>query len=414
MKLLIHEHRHPGHYLHHVRLIAEAALERGIATELSLRNDAAKTEEYQIHIAPIAGRVGAINTFMIPTHSEPTAVFSASGRACLGIARSRGVQHIIVPSADGIAPIWGRMACGGLKRLLPEGTELEVGLIRPSFAQGERGLGRKAKLALVEAAVARAPIGALRITDFPAYGRLKRKRWARRKNLLAVPEPCEPTRRFTQADARRLLGLPADGALVVATGELSARKCPLELAEAFARTAARDAGSRARLLLAGRCESGLAEKLAARFGREIDAKRIILINRLLTDEDLDAAVAAADIVAAAYAGHPGPSGIIGRAMMLDRPVIAHNYGWAAYMVKTFQLGWMTDPLSSTDYASTMERALAEVESFRPAPATQALKSFYSMESFRKHWMLRLRQRMNLPPEEMVRWEDVLQAAGAPN
>ncbi len=406
MKLLIHEHRTPGHFLHHVALIAEAALARGLPTELSLSAAAPATPEYQLHIAPLAKSLSAIHLFDLPKAASPAAVFAASGRACLNTASRCGAQHIIVPSADGVAPIWGRMALGGLRRLVPAGAELEVGLIRPTFAHGEGGLTRRAKLALIAAAIARAPIDALRIADFPAYENLKKTAWARRQRLLAVPEPCEPAHRFTRAGARTgaraLLGLPDTGALLVAPGEISGRKCPLELAAAFAHAAPH---GDTYLVFAGKCMDGLANKLATQFGPRIKAGQIIILDRLLNDMEFDAAIAAADIVVAAYAGHPGPSGIVDRAMMLDKPVIAHDYGWSAYMVDRFALGWKTNPLNPAAYASTLAAALAGAAAFKPSPATQWLKQFYSMENFKRHWMLRLRQRMGLPAEELVLWAD---------
>lgn len=409
MKLLIHEGRTSGHYLYHVKLIAEAALERGIATELSLSSSAPSTPEFSLHLAPLIGRLGTIYHFDADSGSAVGGL-SASASACVANARISGAEHIIALSADGVAPIWGQMAWGGLRRLLPKGMELEVGLIRPTFAHADhRGL-RRLKLAAVRVAVSRAPIAALRIADFPAYENIKRARWARRQRLLAVPEPCEPVRRFTRDEARAFLGLPVDGRVVVAPGEISNRKCPLELAEAFVRAAPTDA----RMLFAGRFVDGLAEKLEQRFGREIGGGRIILLNRLLTDEELDAAIAAADVAAAVYAGNPGPSAIIDRAMMADKPVLTHNYGWANYMVGRFALGWTTDPFNPDAYTKALAAALEGADRFKPSPAAQWLKRFYSMENFRRHWMMRLRERMGLEPEEMVRWEDALRAAGTPN
>lgn len=400
MKLLIHEQKTPGHYLYHVRLITEAALARGIATEWSLPRSAPDTAEYRHHLASLAGRVSAVHWFDPRVGAPPRTAFLEAGRACIRAAVASGAGHIIAPSADGLAPVLGIDAWGGARRILPKGVELEVGLIRPTFAHaGHRG-ARQIKMAAVQWAVSRAPIGAMRIADFPAYERMKRMAWARRQRLLAVPEPCEPSRLFTRDEARAFLGLPAAGRLVIAPGEISSRKYPLELARAFSSTATPDS----RLVFAGRFVDGLYERLADQFGREILAGRIIVVNRLLTDEELDAAVGAADLVAAAYGSNPGPSGILDRAMMVDRPVLAHNYGWAEYMVKRFKLGWTTDPHDAEAYAAAMRAALEGAADFRPSAAVGWLKSFFSMENFKRHWMMRIRDRMGLPPEEMVLWE----------
>lgn len=72
-------------------------------------------------------------------------------------------------------------------------------------------------------------------------------------------------------------------------------------------------------------------------------------------------------------------------------------------VDRFALGWKTNPLNPAAYASTLAAALAGAVAFKPSPATQWLKQFYSMENFKRHWMLRLRQRMGLPAEELVLW-----------
>ena len=409
MKLLIHEPRHKGHYLHSARLIAEAAIARDIVTEISVHSGAPATPEFKLHIEPIAAKLSAIHTFDVPPDATPAATFAASGRACLKAAAQCGAGHILMPSADGVAPILAAQAWGGLRRILPKEAELEVGLIRPTFAHaGHRG-ARQIKMAAVQWAVSRAPIGAMRIADFPAYERMKGMAWTRRQRLLAVPEPCEPTHLFTRDEARAFLGLPASGRLVVAPGEISSRKCPLELATAFAGVGAPDA----RLLFAGPCVDGLHEQLRERFRREIEAGRIIVMNRLLTDEELDAAIAAADVVAAVYSGHPGPSGIVDRAMMMDRPVLAHNYGWSQYMVRRFKLGWTTDPDSAGMYADAVQTALLSAADFRPSATVGWLKSFFSMENFKRHWTMRIRERMGLPPEEMVLWEDAPDTARQP-
>lgn len=409
MKLLIHEPNNKGHFLHSARLIAEAAIACGATTEISVRRDAPSTPEFKLHMGPILAKLAAVNAFDLPAGGTLTAVSAASGRACIEIAARRGAEHILVPAADGVAPMLAARSWGGLRRILPKGAELEAGLIRPRFAHvGHMGV-RRAKMALVRWAISRAPVGALRIADFPAYERMKGMAWARRQRLLAVPEPCEPTRLFTRGEARAFLGLPTAGRLVVAPGEISSRKRPVELATAFAGAGAPDA----RLLFAGPCADGLHEQLRERFRREIGEGRIIVMNRLLTDEELDAAIAAADVVAAVYSGHPGPSGIVDRAMMMDRPVLAHNYGWSQYMVRRFKLGWTTDPDSAGMYADAVQTALLSAADFRPSATVGWLKSFFSMENFKRHWTMRIRERMGLPPEEMVLWEDAPDTARQP-
>jgi glycosyltransferase involved in cell wall biosynthesis len=406
MKLLVHEPNNKGHFLHSARLIAEAAIARGIVTEISVRAGAPATPDFKLHMGPIMTKLAAVNTFELPAGGTLTALSAASGRACIEIAAQRGAEHILVPAADGVAPMLALRSWGGLRRTLPKGAELEVGLIRPRFAHaGHRG-ARRAKMALVRWAISRAPIGALRIADFPAYERMKGMAWARRQRLLAVPEPCEPTRPFSREEARAFLGLPTEGRLVVAPGEISSRKCPLELATAFSGAAEPDDC----LLFAGPCVDGLHERLRERFRAEMEAGRIMVIDRLLTDEELDAAIAAADVVAAVYSGHPGPSGIVDRAMMMDRPVLAHNYGWSEYMVRRFNLGWTADPHNAEAYGAAVRAALARAGDYRPPSSAGWLKSFFGMENFKRHWMMRIRERMGLPPEELVTWDDAPDAA----
>ncbi len=137
MKLLIHEPNNKGHFLHSARLIAEAAIACGATTEISVRRDAPSTPEFKLHMGPILSKLAAVNAFDLPAGGTLTAVSAASGRACVEIAARRGAEHILVPAADGVAPMLAARSWGGLRRILPKGAELEAGLIRPYDATDE-------------------------------------------------------------------------------------------------------------------------------------------------------------------------------------------------------------------------------------------------------------------------------------
>lgn len=116
-----------------------------------------------------------------------------------------------------------------------------------------------------------------------------------------------------RAEIRARLGLPAGRRLAAVVGVIDARKClPLVL------DAVRASGDDLDLLLGGRFEPEQAAWYAA---LDDDAKRrIVLRGGFLTDQMLDALVAASDVVVVAQL-NKGPSGIMGKALAAEVPVV---------------------------------------------------------------------------------------------
>lgn len=114
-------------------------------------------------------------------------------------------------------------------------------------------------------------------------------------------------------EIRERLGLPRDRKLAAIVGVIDARKClPLVLA------AVRASGDDLDLLIGGRFEP---EQQAWYEALPDDAKqRIVLRADFLSDETLDALVAASDVVVIAQL-NKGPSGIMGKALAAEVPVV---------------------------------------------------------------------------------------------
>jgi hypothetical protein len=77
-------------------------------------------------------------------------------------------------------------------------------------------------------------------------------------------------------------------------------------------------------------------------------------------------------------------------------------------VRDFQLGVVCNVRDSRALCTELVRSLDASEAFRPSEAARRFVAYHSVANFRAHWTLRLRERLNLPPDEnLLPWESVI-------
>jgi hypothetical protein len=87
----------------------------------------------------------------------------------------------------------------------------------------------------------------------------------------------------------------------------------------------------------------------------VDDGRLIVLDRYLSNEEINACCAAGSLIAAPYRLQPSPSSIVLHAVAAERMVLAANNGWLAYMVPKFSLGRLCDPQDPELLAKTLDR-----------------------------------------------------------
>jgi glycosyltransferase involved in cell wall biosynthesis len=235
-----------------------------------------------------------------------------------------------------------------------------------------------------------------------AYGRLSEMSPGFFGRSRLMPDPVVPPLQASRQEARRRLGVPEDGRYVGSVGASDGRKGIDRLIRAFATAPLRPDD---RLLLVGPVAAPVAGMLRTEFASLVRQRRIIAIDRYVTDEELDAGVLAMDLVCTPYPRHIGSASIVIRAAVADRPVLASNFGWMGFVVPRFSLGVTCDVGDSVRFPDVLASALDDAERFQPAPAARRFVRYHSVENFAACWTQRLRERMGLPSaEQTVAWE----------
>jgi glycosyltransferase involved in cell wall biosynthesis len=165
-------------------------------------------------------------------------------------------------------------------------------------------------------------------------------------------------------------------------GVLDERKGIHLLVEAFE---AAPLPSDARLLLVGTCTPGVKAAVVRLRARPGFAGRVHVVDRWVTDEQMMTALAAMDLVVAAYPGHVGSASIVLRVMAAQRPVLGSPTPWIARHVASYGAGWVSDVDNREAFASDLARAMADAPSWRPSPRVRELLAFNSPENFMAHW-----------------------------
>jgi hypothetical protein len=144
----------------------------------------------------------------------------------------------------------------------------------------------------------------------------------------------------TPSNARAMLRLPEHKNLVMSIGMQNHGKGVDYLIGACSRwQPARPAS----IVLAGPLSAQIRQLVANNYRHLLDDGRLIVLDRYLTNEDINTCCAAGDLIAAPYRPHPQSSSIVLHAATAGKMVLAANNGWFTYMVLKFSLGRLCDP-----------------------------------------------------------------------
>lgn len=288
MRILIVEFDATGHRLYYVRLLAAEALAAGAEVRVLVGAEPHKDQFITTHLGDLAERLMVVRTA------------SADWRTVEATATEFDASITVVPEADAallpIARRGGWRAPGRLSLLVmrPQVPLVRSRLRRPFATAGKR------LLLLVLPLVPGIRLHVLR-SVFDTSTRPWR-RVADPVGMTATPEDAEQLRAAWSLDAERYwFGL---------LGAITANKNARLVLESVRDAAA---GRPLGVLLAGRIEPGLAESLAPLIADlKADEIRVVLVDRLLSNLELDSAVRAVDCLVLAYQ-HLGSSGTLGKA-----------------------------------------------------------------------------------------------------
>jgi glycosyltransferase involved in cell wall biosynthesis len=229
----------------------------------------------------------------------------------------------------------------------------------------------------------------------------------RRARLIA--DPVEPLL-LTRSKARAMLRLPNYKKLIMSVGLQDLRKGVDYLIRACARWQPVEPAS---IVLAGPLSPPIRQLVTNEYQHLVNDGRLIILDRYLSNEEINACCAAGDLIATPYRPQPHPSSIALHGITAGKMVLAANSGWLAYMVPKFSLGRLCDPQDPDLLAEALDLALHEAETYQLSAAAERLVEFHRSENFLIQWRRELSRMMGKKSEDTARcdWKWVLNGEG---
>ena len=210
-----------------------------------------------------------------------------------------------------------------------------------------------------------------------------------RRRARFIADPIDPLPLPTRSRARAMLGLPGHRKLIMSIGMQDHRKGVDYLIRACARWQPIEPAS---IVLAGMLSAQIRE-LVTKYYHVVNNGRLIVIDRYLSNEEMNACFAAGDLIATPYRPHPHPSAIVVYAASAGRMVLAANNGWFAYMVPKFSLGRLCDPQDPIYSPRRSIWRCVKPKRTQVSPAAKRLVQFNRWENFVLQWRRELSQIM---------------------
>lgn len=376
-----------GHHPNYLGLVASAFSEAGL--KVTVAADLSNTAVQQ----QLSGQLWTAVDFRVP--SQRGAVVRDLDlvrdqlfywRRCRELIRSLQAQgwqgRVFFPYLDRIVHAIGLLGSPG--RAVPASGIL----MRPQFgarqasASFKRRLRQRGLSAIFRRAARRGQLEQVCVIDplTAADTRAAIEGTALRLTELVDPADCFRTR--PQAEARALLGLPAEGHLVLVYGEIARRKA---VAELLAALALRPAFGTA--LVVGRSGQDLGDSLLAAVGqdRPLLQRLMIRIDRRVTDEEERLAFEASDSVWVAYHDHPGMSGVLVQAGQMGLPVLGCAAGAIGMYCRDQAVGLPVDPRSGDQVLAALDRISADPSAFAALGANgHAVFRHFTRETFKRN------------------------------
>ena len=389
-----------------VKLLVPAIVGMGAAVVLAVTAKGRSSKEFRMHLAPISAMFEIDPSVQEP--GESASYRTASVKEFQAAVTRHKPDDVLAPAGDALLPLLGVYSLLGRWRALNE-THTEFALIRANFGYPAKTVAESAQFWAKEMAVS-LPLGPppLLLIDPVAFENIQRRGSPLAGKIRLVPEPLDDVRPLCKEEARRRLGIPEGGRYIGCTGLLDTRKGIDRLIKAFRRAGLAEND---RLLLAGVLDQEVAELAGTELRSLTLQGRVVLLNRYLSDEELNQALCAMDLVSATYwTKHCAPSGIVNRAAVIGRPVLASRFGWSDFMVPEFGLGTLTDIDNPETFSRDIAVAMDQSGLFTQSPRTARLREFLSPKNFAESWTAGIAQRLGCPAPEPKTWEWVCGAS----
>lgn len=386
MQVLIYEPAFRGHRLNFVRLLIPALNRLGADIVLATSAEAIRSAEWQVQIAPIVEGATVDASLATP---GPGVVANALQRYrdLTGVVARHCPDWMLIPYADGVAQMMGLAAKWG-RQILPSSLPVEGLQLRGGFAYPQPNLRSRVRAELSWRLAAAYPWHRLHQLDPLVHENLLIRRPSLAENIDVMPDPIPTPPKIDREAARRELELGTGGRWCGCVGGLDVRKGIDRLIKAFA-DADLDGG---RLLLAGRTDATVRAQLKGPYATLVKRQQIVVLDRYISDHELDLAIAAMDLVCTPYPRHIGSASIVIRAAAVGRPVLGSDYGWIGRTVPQFKLGATCDTTDRAAFAAALKAALELSQAHESSAAAREFTAFHTPENFQAVWMRAMGER----------------------
>jgi glycosyltransferase involved in cell wall biosynthesis len=403
MKVLLFEQWHGGHYANYMNcLVPEMARLSGqlfIAVNAAMRDSNRELERWRV----------LPNVTLTPALHDVRPELSgadryAATRNLIHCLRTLRPDFTLLPSADaqatGLAAL-NALGWNAAKRFGPiEGT------MHYGYGYSAATASDRMKEWVYSRTFRCVPFTSVNFVSFAGYEYVAAKRLIEPERLRFVGDPVPQPKRIGRAAARRLLGLEPGGRYLGLIGALDRRKAIPELLSAFraAQLAPDD-----RLLLGGRLDPAFASLVATKYGDLVRDGRIVLLDRFLSDRELESGYEALDVATIVYHRYPGLSSLALKAIAAGTPLVVQDFGWLRAIVRRFEIGVACDVADQSAFISALRAALERGRSDEPSESTRRLLCFHTEDNFVARMTTGLARAAGGLGRPLTEWDWVLDA-----
>ncbi|PKG98109.1 glycosyltransferase [Paraglaciecola sp. MB-3u-78] len=373
-----------GHNLVHFNIVIKAMIDKGHQITLVLPENCINKDSYNTHILPYLSHVKIITH----QHQHVNGLFLNSWREC-GVLRdtilfnNSRYDAILALNCSQIPFLWPIFRIFNLKAL-KNMAEIKFGMSSTGLNHAPPTIKTKVNNLIRKTLLSLHTDGALKTIDAYAFSKLKNSSPRLQNAYTLIPDPMDKVAIVDKISARGLLGIPDDVFVVSISGSINShprKNCPLLISA----LSDQRINKKICLLIAGKLTPDINEYIKK--SQAFQDKRIFVMDRYLSDEELTTITCASDLVCTPYSGHYCPSGIVLRAVKCDVPVLVPNYHWFKFMVDTFNIGCTLKTLTKSTIIDSLNEISEGNGKLRNITAQRMLvKKYFSEDNFAAHWL----------------------------
>jgi glycosyltransferase involved in cell wall biosynthesis len=383
MHILFYEPTHTGHHYAYLARMLPGFLSLPVRVTIAISQEGLDSKEFEKTLAPLKELV----TVHVGCTPASGGVFKKSlhkVRELADLVKNLSPDHVYVMYGDGIWQILTGLSLIGV-RPLPKTPPFEAWVYRGDFASPRRDSWKsKARRILFRVFLRSGIFTKINIDHELLYEMTCEIKSKKRTECSLTPNPVWVGDRMSMTEARKAMGLPEGGRLVVSSGMIDSRKGMDLLIAAFEAHLRLHLQSEDRLLLAGPHAAEIVEMISNQPYRElVESHRILSINRFIDEKEMYLCAAAGNLTVAPYPDHSGRSSIILWAAVAGRPSLGTDWGCIGHVIRNQNLGMTCDVLNLDEFVESIGRALAMEWSEADQVRVRNYGATHSMENYQK-------------------------------